>query len=147
MESGKLFAVFMDLHLSALKLIQLLTDSSLISGSEPGPGFVCPPVVVFGVSDLHVFVKTQNPASYELCHRRPHTQLSGECPLNRLLGFSLLCYILMPEDVPLLQVLCGRSLAQAPGNTRVGSHTSLHTTEHYTDLGFLQLCILKELVL
>lgn len=26
---GKLFAVFMDLHLSALKLIQLLTDSSL----------------------------------------------------------------------------------------------------------------------
>lgn len=47
----------------------------LVGGSESGPGFVRPPVVVFGVRYLHVLVETENPALHELCHRRPHTQL------------------------------------------------------------------------
>ena len=32
---------------------------------------------------------------------------------------------LTPEDVPLLQLLCGGSLAQAPGNRKLCSHTFL----------------------
>lgn len=47
----------------------------LVSRSKPSPGFVCPSVIILGVRYLHVLVKTQDPASDELCHCRPHAQL------------------------------------------------------------------------
>lgn len=58
MESGELLAVLMNLHLPALKLIQLLPNSSLVSWSETCPGLVRPPVIILGVGYFHILIKT-----------------------------------------------------------------------------------------
>lgn len=52
-------------------------ESHLVSRSELGPRFVCPPVVVVGVGALDVLVEAQDLPRLELSHRGSLRQLAA----------------------------------------------------------------------
>jgi len=52
-----------------------VSPTGLVSGGEPGPGLIRPPVVVLGVRHLHVVTELEDLGLPQLLHRGPLAQL------------------------------------------------------------------------
>ena len=77
----------MDLHFHGFEVVEFLSDLGLVSGRQPGPGFVCPSVVLVSLRHFDVVVEANDFPLLELLDSGSERKFPQQCPSLLFLEF------------------------------------------------------------